>query len=79
VLARGEAHAGGVPTPEEVYQATDRAALEKLGAELRTRAPRVVAPGERLGFVVVLGDAPADVRGTSVRVRADAGGGEARQ
>ncbi len=79
VLARGEAQAGGVPTPEEVYQATDRAALEKLGGELRTRAPRVVAPGERLGFVVVLGDAPADVRGTTVRVRADAGSGEARQ
>jgi len=76
VLARGEAQAGGVPTPEEVYRATDRAALEHLAAELRTRAPRVVAPGDRLGFLVILGDAPADVAGASVRVRADAGGAE---
>ncbi|HVO17995.1 MAG TPA: zinc-ribbon domain-containing protein [Anaeromyxobacter sp.] len=76
VLARGEAQAGGVPTPEEVYRATDRAALEQLAAELRTRAPRVVAPGDRLGFLVILGDAPADVAGASVRVRASAGGAE---
>jgi hypothetical protein len=75
VLARGEAVAGALPTPEEVHAATDRASLDALAAEARTRAPRSVAPGDRVGFLVVLGDAPADVSGTSVRVRAEAAGG----
>ena len=74
VLARGEAVAGALPTPEEVHAATDRASLDALAAEARTRAPRSVAPGDRVEFLVVLGDAPADVSGTSVRVRAEAGG-----
>jgi predicted Zn finger-like uncharacterized protein len=77
VLAQGEALAGGVPTAEEVHGAVDRASLEQLAAELKTRAPRGVSPGDRLGFLVVLPDAPADVSGASVRVRADAGGAEA--
>lgn len=72
VLARGEARAGAVPTPEEVDRASSQAALDQLGAALRKRAPRSVSPGDRLAFLVVLGDAPADVSGTSVRVRAEA-------
>jgi predicted Zn finger-like uncharacterized protein len=72
VLARGEIRAGAVPTPEEIDQARDRAALDALAAELRKRAPGKVAPGDRLAFLVPLGDAPADVSGTSVRVRAEA-------
>ncbi len=74
VLARGEARAGAVPTPEEIDRAADRAALEELAVSLGKRAPRVVAPGERLEFVVVLGDAPADPSGATVRVRAEADG-----
>ena len=74
VLARGEARAGVVPTPEEVNRATDRAALNELTAAMRKRAPKAVAPGERLGFLVPLGDAPADVSGASVRVHAEADG-----
>ena len=74
VLARGEARAGVVPTPEEVNRATDRAALNELTAAMRKRAPKAVAPGERLGFLVTLGDAPADVSGASVRVHAEADG-----
>jgi Meckel syndrome type 1 protein len=72
VLAQGEVVAGAVPTPEEVWRATDRAGLEALSAELGKRAPKQVAAGDRLAFLVTLGDAPADLAGTSVRIRAGA-------
>jgi predicted Zn finger-like uncharacterized protein len=75
VLARGNAVAGAVPSPEEVWRATDRAALDALGVELRKRAPKGVAPGDRLGFLVTLADAPADLSGTSVRLKALPDGG----
>jgi hypothetical protein len=79
VLARGEGRAGAVPTPDEVDRVTDHAALEELATALARRAPRSVAPGDRLSFLVTLGDTPADVAGTTVRVRAEAeGGGAAR-
>lgn len=74
VLARGEARAGAIPLPEEVDRATDRAALDELAAATARRAPRAVAPGDRLEFLVTLGDAPSDVSGASVRVRAEAAG-----
>jgi predicted Zn finger-like uncharacterized protein len=73
VLAQGEALAGALPTPEEVHLAVDRAALDALAAVAQGRAPRSIAPGQRVGFLVLLGDAPADVSGTSVRVRTEAG------
>ncbi len=72
VLARGEALAGALPTPEEVHGAVDRAALDALAALAQGRIPKAVASGQRVGFVVLLGDAPADVSGASVRVRAEA-------
>jgi predicted Zn finger-like uncharacterized protein len=72
VLARGEALAGALPTPEEVHGAIDRAALDALAAEAQGRIPRAIAPGQRVDFLVLLGDAPADVSGASVRVRAEA-------
>ena len=74
VLARGAVRAGALPTPEEVDKAVDRAGREALAAAARERAPKVVAPGDRIGFLIPLGDAPADLGGTSVRVRAEAEG-----
>jgi len=74
VLARGEASAGAVPTAEEVYEATGRTALAGLAAEAGKRAPRLVAPGDRLAFLVALGELPADLSGTTVRVRAEPAG-----
>lgn len=70
VLAHGAVRAGAVPSPEEVYRATDRAALDALGADLGQRAPKQVRPGDRLGFLITLGDAPADLSGASVRLQA---------
>ena len=74
VIARGAARAGAVPTPEEVDKAVDRAALEAMAAAVKGRAPKVIAPGDRIGFLIPLGDAPEDLAGTSVRVRAEAEG-----
>jgi hypothetical protein len=70
VLARGEGIAGAVPTAEELYEATDRAALDALIARLRGRGPEAVAPGDRIPFLVTLPDAPARLAGATVRVRA---------
>lgn len=72
VLARGEVLAGAVPSPEEVYRATDRAAMDALAAELKKRAPERVTPGDRLGFLIALGEAPPDPSGTTVRLQATA-------
>jgi predicted Zn finger-like uncharacterized protein len=77
VLSRGAVLAGAIPSPEEVYRATDRAALDALAAGLRERAPKKVAPGDRLGFLITLGDAPADLSGASVRLQARPEGGAA--
>ncbi|HET6412941.1 MAG TPA: zinc-ribbon domain-containing protein [Anaeromyxobacter sp.] len=74
VIARGAARAGAVPTPEEVDKAVDRAALEAMAAAVKERAPKVIAPGDRIGFLIPLGDAPENLAGTSVRVRAEAEG-----
>jgi hypothetical protein len=72
VVARGEARAGALPSPEEIDGASGPAALDRLATALRARAPKGVSPGDRLAFLVVLGEAPADVSGSSVRVRAEA-------
>jgi hypothetical protein len=68
VLARGEAVAGGVPTPEELHGATDGAALARALAAARARAPAQVKPGDALPFLVAIGDVPPDVDGAEVRI-----------
>lgn len=78
VLSRGAVVAGAVPSPEEVYRAVNRAALDALTAELRDRAPKRVAPGDRLGFLITLGDAPEDLSDTTVRLQAAPEGGTVR-
>lgn len=72
VLARGDVLAGAEPTPEDLWKATDRAGLEALAKELGSRAPKKVAAGDRLGFLIALADAPAGISGTSVRLQAGA-------
>ncbi len=72
VVTRGEARAGAVPSPEELDRATDQGRLEALGASVRKRAPAKVSPGDKLEFLVTLGDAPADLSGATVQVRAEA-------
>jgi predicted Zn finger-like uncharacterized protein len=78
VVARGEAIAGGMPTPEELHGASDAAALAQAAGAARARAPREVRPGDELPFLVAVGDAPADVDGASLRVAVAPRGGELR-
>jgi predicted Zn finger-like uncharacterized protein len=68
VLARGEAIAGAVPTPEELYLAADDAALARVAAAARARAPAEVRPGDAVPFLVAIGQAPADLEGATLRL-----------
>jgi hypothetical protein len=78
VVARGEALAGALPTPEELYGADDAAALAVVSESLRARATRPVRPGEPVPFVVAIADYPADLSGASLRVAAGPEGERAR-
>ncbi|BDG04668.1 zinc-ribbon domain-containing protein [Anaeromyxobacter oryzae] len=78
VIARGAAPAGAIPTAEELYGSADAPALEVLSATVRGRAPAAIRPGERVAFLVAIGDVPAELAGASVRVAARPGAGAAR-
>ncbi|MGC3997570.1 MAG: zinc-ribbon domain-containing protein [Anaeromyxobacter sp.] len=65
VLAAADGLAGVVPSPEELYAAVDRAALDQLAGALQARPP---AAGPWLPFLVPVPDAPRDLTGASVRV-----------
>lgn len=71
VVGRGEARAGGLPSPEELHGAADPAALAKVVEAAAGRAPAPVAPGQALPFLVALLDYPADLTGVALRVRAE--------
>ncbi len=75
VLARGEAIAGAVPTPEELYAAADEAALARAAKAARRRAPAAVKPGDAVPFLVAIGDAPPDLEGAAIRLDVAAAGG----
>jgi predicted Zn finger-like uncharacterized protein len=68
VIARGEAIAGAVPTPEELHGAADARALAEVAARARARAPARVEPGDAVPFLAAIGDAPGDLDGASLRV-----------
>ncbi|HET7825368.1 MAG TPA: thioredoxin, partial [Anaeromyxobacter sp.] len=73
VLARGEALAGAVPTPEELYRAGDDDGVAALAKAAAARAPRQIHPGDAVPFLVPITDAPADLEGASVRVELASG------
>ncbi len=75
VIARGEALAGAVPTPEELYSAGDDAALARVAAAARARAPSRMKPGEAVPFLVAIGEAPPDLEGAAIRLDIAAAGG----
>jgi hypothetical protein len=77
VLARGESLAGALPTAEELHAAADPVALSSVVAAAIARAPAEVRPGDSVPFLVTVGDAPADVDGTSIRVEVGPAGGAA--
>jgi hypothetical protein len=68
VVARGDALAGALPTPEELWGAHDAAALAALAAAAAARAPARVSPGDDVPFLVAIADQPADLAGTTLRV-----------
>jgi predicted Zn finger-like uncharacterized protein len=68
VVARGEALAGAVPTPEELYEAGEGPALSALARAAAARAPREIRPGDAVPFLVAIADAPTDLDGASVRL-----------
>jgi predicted Zn finger-like uncharacterized protein len=68
VVARGEALAGALPTPEELWAAHDATALAAVSAAAARRAPSQVGPGEAVPFLVAIADQPADLAGTTLRV-----------
>jgi predicted Zn finger-like uncharacterized protein len=68
VLARGEALAGAVPTPEELWSAGDGPELARIARAAETRAPRAIRPGDAVPFLVVIPDRQADLSGATLRV-----------
>lgn len=68
VVARGDAVAGALPTPEELWGAKDAAALAAVAAAAARRAPARVSPGDAVPFLVAIADQPADLSGTTLRV-----------
>jgi predicted Zn finger-like uncharacterized protein len=78
VLARGEALAGAVPTPEELYQVGDGPALAGLAEAAARRAPAEIRPGDAVPFLVAIADVPADLDGASVRVELSSAGAPRR-
>jgi predicted Zn finger-like uncharacterized protein len=78
VVARGEALAGAVPTPEELYQVGDGPALAGLAEAAARRAPPEIRPGDAVPFLVAIADAPADLDGASVRVELASAGTKRR-
>lgn len=72
VVARGEALAGAVPTPEDLHAVRDAADLSRRAGEWTRRAPVRVGQGDALPFLVAMLDVPADLTGTTVRVSAAA-------
>jgi Meckel syndrome type 1 protein len=70
VVARGEALAGAVPSPEELWSTEDAASLQVLARSLSARAASPVRPGEAVPFLVALAEYPVDLSGASLRVSA---------
>jgi hypothetical protein len=68
VVARGEAAAGAVPTPEELWRAPDDAALAEIAARAARRGPRAIRAGDAVPFLVALAEYPADLGAVTVRV-----------
>jgi Meckel syndrome type 1 protein len=70
-VARVEALAGAVPTPEEVWLLDGAASAEKLRAALAPRAAPRLGQGESQPFLAVLWDFPEELRGLDLRVVAE--------
>jgi predicted Zn finger-like uncharacterized protein len=69
-VARGDALAGAVPTPEEVYAAGTAEGAAALRRAASAGASPRLAPGVRAPFAVVLADVPPDLRRVEVRTSA---------
>jgi predicted Zn finger-like uncharacterized protein len=66
VVARGEARAGPIPSPEELNGFKDAASF--YSALARKSKPSHVKPGDSVPFLVAISDFPSDVAGAALRV-----------
>ncbi len=67
VIARGAALAGAVPTAEELWTAPD-SSLKSVAQAASARVPAQVRPGDRVPFLVAIGDHPGDLEGATLRL-----------
>ncbi len=70
VVARGEAFAGGLPSPEEVHALHDAEEATALAQRRGAGWSRTLEPGARAPFLVVLGAVPADAEALRLVVTA---------
>ena len=68
VVARGEALAGAVPTPEELWRARSADALAKVARRAAARAPERIGPGDAVPFLVAIDEYPQELGGTALRI-----------
>ena len=68
VVARGQALAGAVLTPEELNGVTDAAMLAALGRNAEARVPPSVKPGDGVPFLVAIADYPGDLSAAALRL-----------
>lgn len=72
VVAHGVGWAGGVPSPETIFELPAPEAWNEVAAQLARRWAGPIAVGGEAPFLVVLGSPPADPSGLRVRVEATA-------
>ena len=68
VVARGQALAGALLTPEELNGVTDAAMLAAIGRKAEARVPPVVKPGEGVPFLIAIADYPGDLSSAALRL-----------
>jgi predicted Zn finger-like uncharacterized protein len=68
VVARGQALAGAVLTPEELSGVADAGMLASLGRSAEGRVPAEVKPGDSVPFLVAIADYPGDLSAAALRV-----------
>jgi len=68
VVARGEALAGAVPTPEELWRARSADALARVARRAAARAPERIGPGDEVPFLVAIDEFPQELAGTVLRI-----------
>ncbi|WP_242360876.1 MULTISPECIES: zinc-ribbon domain-containing protein [Anaeromyxobacter] len=70
VIARGEALAGAVPGPEDLWRAATPEALARASRAAARRAPDEIRPGDEVPFLVAIDEYPPQLAGAALRISA---------